>query len=50
MDIKEVARMGGLATLKKYGKKHFVKLALDREERKKIEKIRKQIIKDKEKL
>jgi len=50
MDIKKVAQMGGLATLKKYGLEHFRKLAIDREAKKRVEKTRKQIRKNAEKI
>ena len=34
MDIKEVARMGGMATLKKYGKEHYKKIRKGRKNKK----------------
>ena len=50
MDIRTVARMGGKATLKKYGSEHFRRLAIDREEKKRIERTRKAIRKANEKI
>jgi len=40
LTVKQMAKMGGLATLKKYGKEHFKNMAVKRELNKKRKQIR----------